>query len=110
MEKDPNTHSARPLGVHPYYTFVSQERISEIIQKFIEHLSKAQDPEFPIQDFGLSCYMQAMSDVFEALSALDYRPEDFSGKDPLKVQNANVFKAMKEAWLQAKFQMPGAVN
>lgn len=99
------------VKIHEFYMFMRDSELPKILRGFIQRMQTSKSTEFPISDYGLSCYMQAMTDIFECLARLEWNLDiEATGTERRKevIQSSlDMFKVMKEAWLMMKFQVPG---
>ncbi len=88
------------------FQFVRAHQIKELAGRYMEQAkeqaaTKGQG-EFPLLDYGLSCYMTAVNEICEAISGTQ------SDSKAEREGSEKTLDAFRQAWLQLRFQTHGA--
>lgn len=95
----------------PFLEYVQNHIITDLIRKHMQAAQKAQkpgkNPEIQIESIGISCYAQALSDIMECLSELNWDLKSPIQEGSKREQQMKFFEALKQAWLEMKFNTFG---
>ncbi len=97
-----------------FFKIMKETALAQVLKRYIDTTTKKSREEkglvpFPLEDFGLSCYITGIEHIMEILSNLQWDIGKKTAETEVERKIAlDAFKTVKQAWLELRFNTFGS--